>query len=139
VEDRYEWNYWDALGTWDSNWDTPKEKRAEDTGHGSLDVGFVLACAENGIVFADEDLKRLANTFIKAMWNGSLDKPTVGGYVNTNKPTRQSGNVQEWVLLSKVEPKVLQVCRRIIPAEGSLLAKAQLYSLLETQRRREAR
>jgi len=129
VGDHYEWNYWDSAGEWDKPWDKPAEKRAEDTGHGSLDIAFVRACAENGIVFEDADLKRFADTVIGAMWNGSLDKPTVGGYVNSKKPTRQSGNLQEWVMLCKVQPTVRRVCEHIIPAEGSLWAKAQLYFL----------
>jgi len=129
VGDHYEWNYWDAAGPWDMPWDKPHEKRPEDTGHGSLDIGFVLACAQSGIVFTETDLKRFANTLIEAMWNGSLDKPTVGGYVNSTKPSRQSGNLHEWLRLAGVEPKVQAICERIISAEGSLWAKAQLYLL----------
>ncbi|HUT33936.1 MAG TPA: hypothetical protein VNE39_10670 [Planctomycetota bacterium] len=129
VDERYEWNYWDAAGEWDKPWDKPEEKRPEDTGHGSLDIGFVLACAENGLVFTETDIKRFANTLLQAMWNGAPDQPTVGGYVNTKKPTRQSGNLQEWLLLCKVAPRVRQVCEPIILAQGSLWAKAQLYSL----------
>jgi hypothetical protein len=130
VEDRYEWNYWDAAGAWDRPWDKPEEKRAEDTGHGSLDISFVVDAAEAGIVFDRTDLQRLANTFLRKMWNGSLTKPTVGGYVNTAKPTRQSGNLQDWVRLSRQAPQVLAVCARVIPQTGSVKAKAQLLRLL---------
>jgi hypothetical protein len=132
VDGHYEWNYWDATGEWDKPWDKPQEKRPEDTGHGSLDIGFVLACAEAGIVFTAADLKRFADTFLEVMWNGSLDQPTIGGYVNASKPTRQSGNLQEWLLLCKVELKVRRICERVIPAQGSLRAKAQLYLLWTT-------
>lgn len=133
VGDHYEWNYWDAAGEWDNPWDKPREKRPEDTGHGSLDIGFVLACADSGIVFTQTDLKRFALTLIEAMWNGSLEKPTVGAWVNTTRTSRQSGNLHEWLLLCKVEPKVQAICERIIPAEGSLWAKAQLYLLWSDQ------
>jgi len=129
VGDHYEWNYWDAASEWDEPWDKPREKRPEDTGHGSLDIGFVLACAESGIVFTETDLRRFANTLLEAMWNGSLEKPTVGGYVNSAKPSRQSGNLHEWVRLGKVEPKVQAICEPVILREGSLWAKAQLYRL----------
>ena len=134
VDDHYDWRYWDDAGEWDRGV-IEKEgegaKRPEDTGHGSLDIGFVLACAENDIVFNDADLERFAHTFTQVMWNGSLDKPTVGGWVNTNKPSPQSGNLQGWLLLCRVEPTVRQICERVIPTEGSLWAKAQLYTLHE--------
>jgi hypothetical protein len=130
ADDRYDWNYWDAVGEWDRPWDKPAEKRPEDTGHGSLDVSFVVDAAEAGIVFDQADLQRLANTFLKVMWNGSLTEPAVGGSVNTARPTRQSGNLQDWVRLSRQEPQVLAVCARLTPQIGSVKAKAQLLRLL---------
>ena len=133
VNDHYEWRYWDAAGDWDQPVITKHGDKAvqrpEDTGHGSLDIGFVLACAENGIVFTDADLQRFANTFVKVMWNGSFENPTLGGWVNTNKPSRQSANWQEWLRLGRVEPQVRQICERLVVTEASLWAKAQLYGL----------
>ena len=135
VKDHYEWRYWDDAGPWDRPL-MERDKsaaRAEDTGHGSLDIGFVLACVENGIVFTDADLKRFAATFVQVMWNGSLEKPTVGGWVNRNEPSRQSGNLQEWLLLGRAEPEVRRICERLIPAEGSVWAKAQLCWLMAAE------
>ena len=86
--------------------------------------------AESGIVFDQTDLARLARTFLKVMWNGSLTDPVVGGSVNTAKPTRQSGNLQDWVRLSRQEPQVLSVCVKLIPQIGSVKAKAQVVRLL---------
>jgi len=129
VGDRYEWNYWDAAGEWDAEMAKTDQPRAEDTGHGSIDIAFAIACAESGIVFDEADLKRFANTFVKAMWNGSLDAPVVGGWVNTTTPSRQSGNVQDWLLLGRLEPRIREVCTRVIPKEGSTAAKAQLFRL----------
>jgi len=137
VDDHYAWNYWDATGDWDRDWDRPEEKRAEDTGHGSLDIGFVVDAAEDGIVFDRTDLRRLANTFLKVMWNGSLSNPTVGGYVNSAVPTRQSGNLQDWLRLSREEPQVLPVCARIIQESGSIKAKAQLLRWLAEEGKRQ--
>jgi hypothetical protein len=82
--------------------------------------------------------KRFANAFLEAMWNGSPDKPAVGGWVNRSTPSRQSGNLQEWLLLGRVEPRVPPICERVILAEGSLWAKAQLYGLWATQGRTPA-
>lgn len=137
VNDHYQWRYWDDAGPWDQTL-LKRDKsaaRAEDTGHGSLDIGFVLACAENSIVFTDADLRRFAATFAQVMWNGSLEEPAVGGWVNRNEPSNQSGNLQEWLLLGKVEPRVRQICERLIPAKGSLWAKAQLYWLWAMEQR----
>jgi hypothetical protein len=125
VKEYYQWNYWDAAGPWDRE----ESSRAEDTGHGSLDIGFVLACVDSAIVFTDADLRRFAKTFTEVMWNGSLDQPTVGGWVNARRTSRQSGNLQNWLELGRWEPKVSHICERLIPAEGSLWAKAQLYRL----------
>jgi len=130
VNDRYEWNYWDPAGQWDKDMVAKDKPRAEDTGHGSLDVAFVISCVDNNIIFTRADLRRLANTFVEAMWNGSMDKPTVGGWVNRTNPSRQSGNLASWVLLSRVEPKVGRICRYVIRTEGGLWAKAELYWLL---------
>jgi hypothetical protein len=130
ADDHYLWNYWDSTGEWDKPWDKPAEKRPEDTGHGSLDIGFVIDAAEAGIVFDQTDLDRFAHTFLKVMWNGSLNEPTVGGAVNMNRPNRQSGNLQDWVRLSRVKPQVLAVCTKIIPTAGSPKSKAQLLRLL---------
>ena len=129
-DDHYEWHYWDPTGRWDERWNKPKEIRPEDTGHGSLDICFVIDAADAGIVFDQTDVGRFANTFLKVMWNGSLEKPVVGGYVNTSRPTRQSGNLQDWLRLSRVEPRILPVCSKVIPGSGSLKAKAQLLRLL---------
>jgi hypothetical protein len=137
VNNHYTWRYWDDAGDWDKPVIEKEGEKAvqrpEDTGHGSLDIGFVLACAGNGIVFIDSDLKRFAATFADVMWNGSLERPTVGGWVNTNKPSRQSGNLHEWLRLGAVEPRVRQICEQLIPIEGSLWAKAQLYRLRARQ------
>ena len=81
------------------------------------------------------DLKHFAATFVDVMWNGSLEHPTVGGWVNTNKPSRQSGNLHEWLRLGAVEPKVRPICERVILPEGSLWAKAQLYRLWANERK----
>jgi hypothetical protein len=84
---------------------------------------------DSAIVFTDADLRRFAKTFTEVMWNGSLDQPTVGGWVNARRTSRQSGNLQNWLELGRWEPKVSHICERLIPAEGSLWAKAQLYRL----------
>ncbi len=134
-DDHYEWNYWDPTGPWDDRWNKPEDIRPEDTGHGSLDISFAIDAADAGIVFDQTDLKRFANTFLKVMWNGSLEEPQVGGCVTTSRPTRQSGNVSDWLRLTRLEPRILQVCSRIIPQSGNLKAKAQLLRLLAVERR----
>jgi len=130
VDDCYLWHYWDPAGPWDEELAKVDRPRPEDTGHATLDIGFVLEAEEAGIVFTREDLRLFANTFVKTMWNGSLKEPRVGGWVGSKRPSRQSANLQEWVRLCKVEPLILEICKRIIPRSGSLLAKAQLLALL---------
>ncbi|MGD2144439.1 MAG: hypothetical protein PVF54_08185, partial [Anaerolineae bacterium] len=64
-DDCYQWHYLSQSGPWDAD-DRPW---VEDTGYAAMDVGFVLAAHESGIVFTEQDMQRFANTFLDKVWN----------------------------------------------------------------------
>ncbi len=94
--DAYEWNYWDPL---------PEEEGIrsypEDTGHGTIDIGFAIEAAHRGVVFTTEDLKRFARTWVDVMWAGDEEAPLFGKRVNTSEGDYQSQ--WEWMQLGEVD------------------------------------
>ena len=48
---------------------------APDTAHTNREAMFIEVCAQAGIVFDDDDVRRVANTLVQLIWNGSLDDP----------------------------------------------------------------
>ncbi|MDH7570148.1 MAG: hypothetical protein QHJ73_11250, partial [Armatimonadota bacterium] len=98
----YVWNYWDPRPE-----DTNVRRHIEDTGHGSIDVGFAVEAQRRGIVFTDEDLKRFAATYVERMWNGSLQSPeiarTVDGSIGGGR------NFREWISLAAADRRVWDV------------------------------
>ncbi|MGA2622481.1 MAG: hypothetical protein ABSF91_01385 [Bacteroidota bacterium] len=72
VGDAYLWYYWGGQGY--SGWKKEEnvsvntvafsgQKTVEDVGHGSLEVSFILDCVHEGIVFKEDDVHLLVNTF----------------------------------------------------------------------------
>ena len=102
--DAYVWDYW------------AKIERYEDISHANLDIGFIIDVYEAGIVFTHEDLRKFANTFLKLMWNGSLENPEIGTYINSSKIIDGGRNyrVQEWVRLAKIDKRIYDICNYLI-------------------------
>ncbi len=70
----YTFAYWDPVeGVSDG---------ADDFGHGGLSLSFVIAAANRGVVFDDEDMQRFSHTLLDQIWNGSLDAPKFARRVN---------------------------------------------------------
>lgn len=102
--DAYVWNYWGKI------------EKYEDISHANLDIGFIIDVYDAGIVFTHEDLRRFANTFLKLMWNGSLENPEIGSYVNSSKVIDGARNyrVYEWVRLAKIDERICDICIYLI-------------------------
>ena len=90
---------------------------AEDTSHGHIDVGFAVEAWKRGVVFSKDDILRLSRTFLDQMWNGSLEKPSIGSRVNTK--TGSSSTWVDWIDLSLVEPAVFDVTLALYRYAGS--------------------
>lgn len=102
--DAYVWNY------------SAKIERYEDISHANLDIGFIIDAYEAGIVFTYEDVRRFANAFLKLMWDGFLENPEIGSYVNSSKVVDGGRNyrVQEWVRLAKIDKRIYDICNYLI-------------------------
>lgn len=54
----------------------------EDVGHGFIDIQAALQGVRSGLSFTEEDLARMANTFVRKVWNGRLEEPAFAYYVD---------------------------------------------------------
>lgn len=106
--DAYWWYYSEPVADWDG-----REKPAfvEHTHYADMDVGFMIDAYEAGIVFDRTDMQRLTNTFIKVMWNQSLDKPAVAGGVDGGNGT--SDALADFVRLAQFDPRVWTICYKV--------------------------
>lgn len=95
----YLWNYWDFLPT-----ENVPRHSPEDIGHGSIDVGFAIEARDRGIVFDDEDLRRIASTYVDVMWNRDRDDPLFGQRVSVSQKGKRYWN--EWIRLAVVDRRV---------------------------------
>ena len=102
VDGAYEWYYWD----WIEN-GQPGHSGVEDTSHGHIDVGFAVEAVRRGVVFTDEDGRRLARTLLVRMWDGSTTQPRFGGRVDTKEGDKLP--VADWIELGQWDPKAFDL------------------------------
>ncbi|HIE13845.1 TPA: hypothetical protein EYP70_01085 [Candidatus Bathyarchaeota archaeon] len=110
-DDAYVWHYWDYY----------EEGRfhhgfVEDTGHGSIDVGFAIECCRRGVLFDDFEMGRFCRTFTTKMWNRSLENPKIGRRVDRKKGN--SRHIRDWIDLCQWNPKIFYICFRIFQLIG---------------------
>ena len=70
--DAYTWKYGP-----DSHW----PELMEDVGHAFIDIQAALQGVKSGLSFTRKDLERTANTFVRHVWNGSLEAPQFKYYI----------------------------------------------------------
>ena len=104
----YLWSYMAPVSKLDNR---EEPKAYENINYADLDIGFMIDAFEAGIVFDREDMQKLTNTFVKLMWNGSMEEPTVAGRVDGTNGT--SDRLTEFVRLSQFDPRVWYVCRLV--------------------------
>jgi hypothetical protein len=78
--DTYVWSYWEPLGPWDIDTAKPNTLRHWVGVHPYRDyqareVGDYVEAYQSGITFSKEDMQRIINTNLKAMWNGDKAAP----------------------------------------------------------------
>lgn len=54
----------------------------EDVGHAFIDIQAALQGVRSGLSFTQKDLERMANTFVRRVWNGSLEAPSFRYYID---------------------------------------------------------
>jgi hypothetical protein len=101
VHNAYRWHYSDWI-----EYGQPGHSYYEDTGHASLTMSLALVAARRGVIFTDEDMARLANTWLKVMWNQDDEKPKMAAAVDGRKPHNFSPLTGRWSELSQWDRKV---------------------------------
>ena len=107
-DDAYWWYYNEKVADWDG---TERPAFVEHTHYADMDVSFMVDAYEAGIVFDREDMRRLTNTFVKAMWNQSLERPTVAGAVDGGNGTVD--DLDDFIRLAQFDPRVWRICHTI--------------------------
>ena len=97
----YRWHYWDWI-----EYGQPGNSGYEDTSHASLTMSLAVVAARRGVIFTDEDMARIANTWLKLMWNGDEEKPMMAAAVDGRKPHKFSPLTARWSELSEWDRKV---------------------------------
>ena len=70
-----------------------------DTAHSNREAIFIDVCAQTGIVFTDADVKRVGNTLIRRMWNGSLADPRCTNFHDGDNAAYRDRGPWEWGLI----------------------------------------
>src|ERR1051326_5010725 len=94
IGDRYAWNYWEPYGPADidftagrtRHWVGVHPERAYQAG----EVAHMVDAYHSGVVFDERDMRRILNTNLRVMWNGSFESPA---YRNSNGNAAQTAGV----------------------------------------------
>ena len=99
--DAYRWHYWDWI-----EYGQPDHSGYEDTSHAGLTMSLAVVAARRGVIFTDVDMKRIANTWLKLMWNQDPEKPLMAAGVDGREPCKFSPLLARWSELSEWDRKV---------------------------------
>ena len=108
-QELYYWTYYSSTGS-----DPIKQsENTEDISHGALDVEAAIVGYEYGLIFNETDMKRITNTFLKTLWNGSTTDPEMYSNIVYNpsaqgyhRPMTSEMNIREWTRLARWEPSI---------------------------------
>ncbi len=73
----YQWYYWDWI-----DYGEPGHSGWEDTGHAALTMSMAVEASRRGVIFTDEDMQRIANCWLRVMFNGDEDTPRMASHVD---------------------------------------------------------
>lgn len=79
-DDHYAWNYWEPYYPGDVDDQAPNSLHHWVNVHGyrnyqAGEVHQIVEAYHSGLAFTEEDMRRIVNTNLKAMWNGDREKP----------------------------------------------------------------
>ena len=97
----YRWHYWDWI-----EYGQPGRSDYEDTSHAALSMSLAVEAARRGVIFTDADMTRIANTWLKLMWNRDEEKPMMAAAVDGRQPYEFSPLAARWSELSQWDRKV---------------------------------
>jgi hypothetical protein len=109
----YRWHYWDWV-----DYGQPGNSGYEDTSHASLTMSLAVVAARRGVIFADEDMVRIANTWLKLMWNQDEEKPMMAAAVDGREPHNVPALAARWSELSQWDRKVYDLALKTFLAQS---------------------
>ena len=109
----YRWHDWDWI-----EYGQPGHSGYEDTSHAALSMSLAVEAARRGVIFADEDMKRIANTWLKVMWNQHQEKPMMAAAADGRAPHRFSPLMPRWTELSEWGRTVYDLARKAFLAQS---------------------
>lgn len=85
-DNHYCWNYSEPIYAGDVNWERKNVRHGIwvhpwRSGYQANEVEKIVQAYHNGLVFNEEDIKRIINTNLKVMWNGDKVNPK---FINSN-------------------------------------------------------
>jgi len=85
-DDHYCWNYWEPLYPGDVNLERKNTRHGVwvhpwRSGYQASEVGKIAEAYHYGIVFDEQDIKRIINTNLNVMWNKDMENPK---YISSN-------------------------------------------------------
>lgn len=122
--DAWGWHYWDWVA-----FGEPGSSGWEDTSHGHIDVSLAIEAARREVVFSDDDMRRMANTWLVVMWNGDTEKPLMAARVAENTDYKHSPVMRDWALLSQWDRRAYDLALTAWTAAGSKPASAPIVLL----------
>ena len=109
----YRWHYWDWI-----EYGQPGHSGYEDTSHASLTMSLAVVAARRGVIFPDEDMARIASTWLTLMWNQDEEKPMMAGTVEGQAPHKFSPLAARWSELSQWNGKVYDLALKTFLAQS---------------------
>lgn len=114
------WNYWDWIEAGEVG-----HSGFEDTGHGHIDVGFAVEAGQRGVVFTDDDLKRMSRTLLDVMWNQDENAPKVGPRVDT-RGDQTAFILADYLDLCQWEPKIYELATKVFEPKTMMAVPTML-------------
>ena len=128
--DAYRWHYYDWV-----EYGQPGNSSYEDTSHANINVGLAAEAARRGVIFTEQDLRRMANTWLKVMWNQDATKPLMASRVDGSKPHKFAPVIFGWSQLSQWDKGVYELGLRAFLAEDEKKRSQQIPTILLSAKR----
>ncbi|MFW6154887.1 MAG: hypothetical protein ACOC95_06690 [Planctomycetota bacterium] len=131
-DNHYLWNYWEPVAITDVNlergdtrhWMNVHPYRNYQAG----EIGDIVEAYHTGVVFSEQDVRRILNTNLKVMWNGDFENPqwknsnhTLPGYKPAKPSEHYPGKAGTlWTALADFDPTVRRLqARRHADPDGT--------------------
>lgn len=128
--DWYQWYYWD----W-TDYGEPGHSGWEDTGHAGLTMSVAVEAARRGVIFTDEDMRLIANCWLRVMFNGDEQKPLMASHVDGSGNHRHSALNAHWSRVAQWDRRAYDLALRAFDSMPETAKARQAPTMLVTAKR----